>query len=220
MLNNIYTALTQFFFPSRCPSCNAYTEQEGQWCPSCFTEILRNKNLAYDAEVRQYISPIITIGKYDKGLRHLIHELKYSNNLSSLIYIQPLFDKLDEEWQFTSYDMFIPVPLHDIKFKKRGFNQVEKIFFPWIKKHKLPYHDILLRCKQTKSQYKLNRNERQLNLQDAFMLKPHACVKNKHCLLLDDIFTSGATLESCAQVLLANGATKVSGLVLASKADD
>lgn len=81
MLNNIYQVIMQFLFPSHCPSCNAYVEQKGMWCSSCLEEIIRNENLAYDEDIRQYISPIIAIGKYDKGLKNLIHELKYQINL-------------------------------------------------------------------------------------------------------------------------------------------
>lgn len=127
MLNNIYQAIMQFLFPSHCPSCNAYVEQKGMWCPSCLEEIIRNENLAYDEDIRQYISPIIAIGKYDKGLKNLIHELKYQNKFATLAYLKPLFSYLDEDWDFSTYDMIIPVPLHKNKLKKRGFNQVEKI---------------------------------------------------------------------------------------------
>ncbi len=220
MLNTIYTTLIQFLFPSRCPSCKKYTEKEGQWCQSCFKEILRNKNLAYDETVRNYISPIIAIGKYDKGLREIIHELKFKNNLGSLNYIKPLMAKLDEEWNFNSYDLVIPVPLHSDKLKQRGFNQVDKIFQPWAIKHNLKYCNALIRSKSTQSQYKLNRSQRQTNLQDAFLLNENISVKNKRCLLVDDIFTTGATMLSCAQVLLAHEANIVSGLVLSSKIDD
>ena len=171
MLNNIYQAIMQFLFPSHCPSCNAYVEQKGMWCPSCLEEIIRNENLAYDEDIRQYISPIIAIGKYDKGLKNLIHELKYQNKFATLAYLKPLFSYLDEDWDFSTYDMIIPVPLHKNKLKKRGFNQ--------------DYVD----------------------------------VKNRKCLLIDDIFTTGSTLKNCAMVLKNHGAKTVSGLVLASQAN-
>ena len=146
MLNAIYEAVIQFLFPPRCPSCRAYVEKEGQWCESCLSEILRNKNLAYDAEVRGYISPIVAIGKYDKGLKDLIHELKYQNDFAALPYIYTVLDRLDDEWQqfFADFDYVIPVPLHAEKLKRRGFNQVDRIFLPWAKAHGLHYADILI----------------------------------------------------------------------------
>ncbi|WP_346685254.1 ComF family protein [Megamonas hypermegale] len=220
MLNSIYQAITQFLFPSRCPSCHCYVEKEGQWCHSCLLEIMRNKNLAYDIAVRQYISPIITIGKYDKGLKDLIHELKYKNDFSTLPYIHTLVNNVDMPWQISDFDFIIPVPLHEAKLKKRGFNQVDKIFKPWAKTHNLPYTDILIRTKNTKSQFQLNSTERNQNQQDAFILKDNISVKNCKCLLLDDIFTTGSTLKNCAKTLKENGAIKVCGLVLASNADD
>lgn len=222
MLNAIYEAVIQFLFPPRCPSCRAYVEKEGQWCESCLSEILRNKNLAYDAEVRRYISPIVAIGKYDKGLKDLIHELKYQNDFAALPYIYTVLDRLDDEWQqfFADFDYVIPVPLHAEKLKRRGFNQVDRIFSPWAKAHGLHYADILIRTKKTKSQYSLNPSERSINLHAAFALKKDISVVNAKCLLLDDIFTTGNTLKNCARVLKEHGAHSVSGLVLASNADD
>ncbi|WP_304153927.1 ComF family protein [Megamonas hypermegale] len=222
MLNAIYEAVIQFLFPPRCPSCRAYVEKEGQWCESCLSEILRNKNLAYDAEVRRYISPIVAIGKYDKGLKDLIHELKYQNDFAALPYIYTVLDRLDDEWQqfFADFDYVIPVPLHAEKLKRRGFNQVDRIFSPWAKAHGLHYADILIRTKKTKSQYSLNPSERSINLHAAFALKKDISVANAKCLLLDDIFTTGSTLKNCAKVLKEHGARSVSGLVLASNADD
>ena len=222
MLNAIYEAVIQFLFPPRCPSCRAYVEKEGQWCESCLSEILRNKNLAYDAEVRRYISPIVAIGKYDKGLKDLIHELKYQNDFAALPYIYTVLDRLDDEWQqfFADFDYVIPVPLHAEKLKQRGFNQVDRIFSPWTKAHGLHYADILIRTKKTKSQYSLNPSERSINLHAAFALKKDISVTNAKCLLLDDIFTTGSTLKNCAKVLKEHGARSVSGLVLASNADD
>lgn len=219
MLNSIYQSVMQFLFPSRCPSCRAYVEKEGQWCSICLEEILRNKNLAYDAEVRRYISPIIAIGKYDKGLKDLIHELKYQNDFSTLPYIHTLVNKVDAEWQFSRFDFVIPVPLYNTKLKKRGFNQVDKIFLPWAKAHKLNYQDILIRTRSTKSQFQLNPAERSENLHNAFALKENISIKGCSCLLLDDIFTTGSTLKNCAKILREHGAAKVSGLVLASNAD-
>lgn len=222
MLNAIYEAVIQFLFPPHCPSCRAYVEKEGQWCESCLSEILRNKNLAYDAEVRRYISPIVAIGKYDKGLKDLIHELKYQNDFAALPYIYTVLDRLDDEWQqfFADFDYVIPVPLHAEKLKQRGFNQVNRIFSPWTKAHGLHYADILIRTKKTKSQYSLNPSERSINLHAAFALKKDISVVNAKCLLLDDIFTTGSTLKNCAKVLKEHGAHSVSGLVLASNADD
>ncbi len=220
MIKLLSSAISQFLFPSRCPSCRAYTEAEGQWCLDCFAEITRAENLTYSTDVRRTVATVTAVGRYEKGLRRLIRMLKYDGNFSALKYLPPLFDVLDRTWQFDSYDLFIPVPLHSSKMKQRGFNQVEKIFMPWLKRHGFSYDDILMRTRQTKSQYSLNREERRLNLHHAFALKKDISVRGKKCLLLDDIFTSGSTLAGCAEVLLLGGAISVSGLVLASEADD
>ena len=82
------------------------------------------------------------------------------------------------------------------------------------------YCDIYLSVQnKLKSQYQLLRHERQENLANAFTLKDYVDVKNRKCLLIDDIFTTGSTLKNCAMVLKNHGAKTVSGLVLASQAN-
>lgn len=220
MFKNLYEGLLQLVFPSRCPSCQNYTEKPGQWCPQCFEELVRMENLAYNEDVRQYISPIFAMAKYKQGLQSLIHELKYQGKLHCTPYFLPFFNLLDDEAEFSDFDFIIPVPLHRDRLKARGYNQVDIIFQTWCEKHYYPYRDLLIRTRNTKKQHLLNYQARQDNLHTAFELKEPVSLNQAKCLIVDDIFTTGSTLKHCAQVLLANGASSVSGLVLASNANE
>ena len=155
-----------------------------------------------------------------KIFKKIISKIKNEKHKGLCISLGNILYKKTKHLDFLKeVDLILPVPIHTSKLKKRGFNQVEKIFKPWMDKHHFHYCDILERTKQTKSQYQLLRHERQENLANAFTLKDYVDVKNRKCLLIDDIFTTGSTLKNCAMVLKNHGAKTVSGLVLASQAN-
>lgn len=216
MFKNLLEGFMELVFPSKCPKCKKYMEQRGSWCDSCIRDLLLLKELSYDEKMRKNLATVLGICKYDKGLKELIHEIKYKDPKRALAYFEVFLNILDEARDFDHYDLIIPVPLHIKKLKKRGYNQVELIFKPWCEKNHYPYHDILIRTKDTKQQSLLNYEERQENLQNSFQLSFDGDVDNKNCLLVDDIFTTGSTLYHCATCLKNNGAKNVDGLVLAS----
>lgn len=99
--------------------------------------------------------------------------------------------------------------------KKRGFNQNDIIFRPWAESHRLKWAEALQRVRPTASQYSLDREERRENIQRAFAIKSSFCRVQGHILLVDDIYTTGATMQTCAAVLKRKGAKKVTGLAIA-----
>ena len=112
--------------------------------------------------------------------------------------------------------MAVPVPLHEARYRERGFNQVELIFGAWLEGQGLPLEQALVRTKQTGPLYRMRPSERRQSLKDAFSMARDADVSGKHILLLDDILTTGATLSACAAVLRRAGAARVDVLVFAS----
>lgn len=213
----IAEGVSELLFPSHCPGCHQYQPHQGQWCAACLHEIMRIESLPYSSRMREIISPIMVIAKYDKGIKQLIHELKYKKELSTIPYIQFILKEFDARWSLEDYDYVIPVPVHRDRLRKRGFNQVDKIFRKWIEDKSLVYADILERTKKTITQYELDQHERFLNVDHAFSLKEGLNIEGKSCLLVDDIFTTGSTLFNCALVLKEAGAVSIAGLVLASQ---
>ena len=145
----------------------------------------------------------------------LVHDLKYNNKK----YIASTFGKMlfdcYEKNKF-DFDFIVPVPLHKVRQVKRGYNQSELIANEFAKHvGKEVKVDVLSRVKQTPSQVGLKYAQRQDNLKDAFKVKNRTGLKGKVVLLIDDVFTTGATSSYCSEVLLKAGASAVYVLCVA-----
>ena len=150
-------------------------------------------------------------------MRRLIHDIKYKGREGKCQACRVLLERFPWPERLKAIDMVVPVPLAPEKMKSRGFNQVESLFKTWADDH-YRWADILQRLRPTDAQWNLPRSQRSENVHRAFGLRETADVKNKHILLVDDIFTTGATLEACAKALKREGAEEVIGLVMASGA--
>lgn len=158
-------------------------------------------------------SPPIYIGMrswavYSESIRESIHSLKYKNNVPLGYFFSqqlvPLVDKAG--WNF---DLVVPVPLNRSHYRERGYNQSSLIARPLARSLGLPFTDSALkRIRETSPQFKLNAEERIKNVKDAFYGNP-ANIKGKGVLIIDDVITTGATMENCSKALVEAGATKV-----------
>jgi ComF family protein len=158
-------------------------------------------------------------------LREWIHLLKYEGrrDLATLLarYLVATFDQ--SEWMEIAphVDAVTPVPLHVERLRERGYNQAELLAAGLCRqRHLLLRTDLLRREKLTRSQVGLNAAERKVNVENAFRASP-AC-QGLRLLLIDDVYTTGATLCSCASAALEAGAVEVYALTLAlpARADD
>lgn len=152
---------------------------------------------------------------YEKISAGLVRELKYSGDMTGLETFQylsrqsPVLDDLDVP------DFILPVPLHIKRLRQRGFNQallLAKELFPE-EKEKIKY-DILLRQRYTSTQTGLSGKERRENLKDAFIVKESSEISGRSILILDDVFTTGATVDECAKALKAAGCNRVEILTI------
>jgi ComF family protein len=122
--------------------------------------------------------------------------------------------------RFSCLEAVIPVPLHPVKRRARGFNQSELLAQNLSQTMGWPLlRGALLRAVNTPSQSKLSLNERMTNVQDAFLVKDPREVKDKRILLVDDVLTTGSTADACSSVLLAAGAVQVSVVTTARAAE-
>ena len=136
--------------------------------------------------------------------RQLIHNLKYNhgsyliNDLQSIIRQLPHLEKICQD------AIFVPVPLHPTKFRERGFNQSQTIAQVLQKtlKTNIQIQNPLIRTRFTQSQTTLSKEQRKLNIRNAFALDPNIKLDfDKKYILVDDIFTTGSTANACAKVL-------------------
>ena len=156
---------------------------------------------------------------FSKGGRtqELIHQLKY-NGKSKLAYkLGQLYGiDLAQSPLFSTVDLIIPVPLHPKKKRIRGFNQSELIVRGLADTMKKAWaKDILIRVEMTATQTQKTRMDRFENVRQAFQLKNTEKIKGKHVLLVDDVLTTGATLEACALVLLEASNVRISMVTIA-----
>lgn len=210
------------FFPELCLACQqAPAPADGILCVRCQYYItptnyhLQTPNPVLERFLgRVELEHACTGFLFTKGgsLQQLIHELKYNHQPQVGIELGQKCGKLLENTiPYTSVDCIIPVPLHPKKFQQRGYNQAA-LFAQGIadilQKPCLEEH--LIRAKYTATQTKKSRLERLANVENAFSVQQKEQLQHLHILLVDDVITTGATLEACAQQLLAIEGVKVS----------
>ncbi|MDB5049503.1 MAG: amidophosphoribosyltransferase [Fibrobacteres bacterium] len=147
----------------------------------------------------------------------LIHGFKYRHMLRHIRFLCAYLRYRPDiaEWA-RSFDLLVPVPIHAVRRRERGYNQAERIALEAAKYLGLPVlASALIRVRATGSQTKLNRLQRGSNLEKAFVCKSPESVRGKRILIVDDVFTTGATVRRCAELLKAAGAADVGILALA-----
>lgn len=129
--------------------------------------------------------------------------------------VEWLTETFDRHAQSGDWHALVPVPLYHRRHRERGFNQAKEIASGLGIRRKLPVLDCLYRYRETLSQASLERSARWENMTDAFRLKPAFDVKGRNLLLIDDVFTTGATANACAQALRQAGAGQLAVLTVA-----
>ena len=167
----------------------------------------------YDTQgvVKRLFAPF----EYKDKIRKTLTDMKFNGFWS---YAKPvgelIADVLPDCYDFSVYDMIIPVPLHEIRLKERGYNQAELIAEPISERLDIELaNDVLFRIKNTKRQMTLSNALRQKNLHNAFYAVEEY-VRGKRIILVDDIYTTGSTLKNCSKELLLKGAVEVSAIAV------
>lgn len=154
---------------------------------------------------------------YQEPAKALFHQIKYGRKPWLLkIFVQELqtFSRLPE---MSTYDRIVPIPLHVARERQRGFNQALLIaqMIRRFQGRNLRVAKVLLKKKNTCPQSLLPRTERLKNLTGAFSIKKRTRVRDEHILLIDDVVTTGSTVNECAKILKAQGARRVDFLAIA-----
>jgi ComF family protein len=178
------------------PSWRSISRSESH-CPRC-----RRRDSA--------ISRARALGAYDGALRRIVHALKYGRRRSIA---RPLARLMREQAAelFEEVDVAVAVPLHRARRRARGFNQAEEL----ARHLGLPARSVLRRTRATPSQTDLPAAQRHANVRGAFAMRRHVDVRDLVVLLVDDVSTTGATLEACGRTLRAAGAREVRALTAA-----
>jgi ComF family protein len=195
-------------------------------CTECFIMIPRtNYHLKPDNPVEQLfwgrcaIARAATFSFYtkDSRIRRLIHQLKYKGIKEIGPELGRIYaDTLKSSGFLEEIDMIIPVPLHPSKKRQRGFNQSDLISKGISEVSGIPvYSELLVRKAVTKTQTRKSRYDRWTNVQDVFRITDESRFKDRHVLLVDDVITTGSTIEACVNAILRSENAKVSVVALA-----
>lgn len=219
-------AVLDYFYPPRCGGCG---ELGSRWCPACEQKTtkmtmnlcricginLRHGNICDScAQSRPKFTMLRSWGVYAGPLRQAIHRLKYRRDIglgeALGLHLIELLERL--KWQI---DLIVPIPLSVARQAERGYNQSALLARPISLAYRIPYKPAALhRIRDTESQVNLNLSERRKNVQGAFLGNTNL-VSGKRILLVDDVATSGATLDAGADGLLFAGAKEVYAITLA-----
>jgi len=221
-LKKIIAKLLDFIFPIYCVACN---KENTYACENCFDKIdftgyISGFSHFESAERKKHFEEIISAGRYkeDSILAKLIHLFKYDSAKEiGILLAVPLLNLTIKNADYFRNAVLVPVPLHFRRQNRRGFNQSEILAEELSNSTKIPMQILLTRRRYTRPQVELDHKERMNNLVDAFGLKnsdEKLDPKTVYCLI-DDVCTTGSTINECAKVLKKNGAERVIGLVVA-----
>lgn len=180
--------------------------------------LLRVRNLSPDIVQVQYCLSVIestrALSRYDDAdIKALIQEAKFYGNTKAFSLLNILVKEYLSETT-TAYDLIIPIPLPSARMRTRGYNQVYEILRAGDLSVPIDTK-ILRRVRHTRPQTELTKKERLTNLRDAFGVTEEARIHGKHILLVDDVTTTGATLEEAKRALQAHKPASVTCLALA-----
>lgn len=212
-LISFFRDLTDFILPRYCLICSEkLVEAEKHICTSClatlpYTDFHRKEVNEAEKRLRARFpfERAASFLFFDKegGCRKLIHAIKYKQEKEAGEYFGLLYgEQLSQVPVFTTTDIIIPVPLHRKKERKRGYNQSEAIAAGIARKLGKPLatHN-LVKTRDTESQTLHPGGERWENIRDSFGLNAPRALENKHILLVDDVLTTGATIDACGRIL-------------------
>ena len=206
-------SIVNLFFPKVCNAChNLLNDNEHTICLDCRHDLPitnfhfdNNDSVAKVLYGRAKIENGTALFRFEKkgNIQRLIHNLKYKDHEHiGFVLGNWLGGELKTLESYKKIDAVIPVPLHKNKLKKRGYNQVAKFGQQIAEALDADYlDDVLVKITKSKSQTTKGRFTRWTNSDELFALKNMATIDNKHILIVDDLITTGATLEACISVL-------------------
>jgi ComF family protein len=225
-------SLTDFVFPPICYGCDSEIEaglvceacrldlftHELAVCPKCGRPCTRTAETCGQCREEFSLSRVRGLGLYVPPFDKLIHAFKYSGKTKvGELLGRALSALVQQDEVLSAADAVCPVPLHPARLRERGFNQSLLLAAAISMSTRIPLAEFLVRTRNTPTQTrKMNPEARLKNLARAFRLKPDADVDGKTVLLVDDVMTTGATLDQAARELLKGGAASVLGAVIAA----
>ena len=231
LLKHIFADTLHLFYPHTCPGCGSdLLENDQLLCLKCINELphtgfapFANNPVEKHFTGRLRLAAAHSEFYFSKGtlLQHLIHQLKYKANTDIGIYLGELMgNSILKSGRFNTIDALIPLPLYAKKERQRGFNQAAVICKGLSVALNIPtLIDYVTRERSTETQTRKHRTERWENVNESFAIRNRQALHGKHLLLVDDVVTTGASLEACGTIILreTNARLSIATLAIASR---
>jgi len=203
-----------------CPDCDKLVKKiQPPVCSKCSKPIDYNYSIDLCQEccdVERYFVMSKSPFAYDGLIKKAIYSYKYYNKPYFYKYFGNCIVDFMKDIDYTNFNFILSVPLHSSKMRIRGYNQSELIAKYISEKISIPYMDVLKRTKKTMKQSEQSREERRKNLKNAFVVKRYSeKIINSSVLLVDDIYTTGSTVDECAKALANYGVAKIYVITIA-----
>lgn len=214
---NILSIVLDFLFPPVCGICGKFDKD--YLCEECFENLERHMVAVKVTKMapEDFYNEMLYIFKYEGIIRNKIIEYKFKDKA----YLSKMFCKIFVKSKnccdfLKSYDIIIPVPIHRKRKIQRGYNQCELIarqLADYVES--MICTDVLVKQRNTVPQSTLGKEERKNNIKNVYIIQNKDKIKNKSILILDDIYTTGSTVNECSRILKKAGATKIGVLTIA-----
>lgn len=221
ILSDIFSGFISLVYPEYCLGCDdALVKGEHLVCTGCILEMPQtNYHLDDQNPLRSRLVNRINVNhamalfKFSKSgrVQQLLHALKYKNQPELGLMLGRLYGDKIESHLPSAFDLIIPIPLHPMRRSKRGYNQSAKFAEGISLKLNIPFSDTIVeRQIHTTTQTRKSKLYRWRNVTEVFHIRNPELIQNKRILLVDDVVTTGATLEACGVSLLAAGCSSLS----------
>lgn len=226
---DILNKFLNLIFPQRCAFCGKIITSDIDICPECIDNAYiigndicsicgRDINGCDCGNKKMEFNSCIAPFYFTDNIKDAIYKLKFSKSPYNAKVLSDLMtDRVRELYSSIEFDLIIFVPMHPKKILIRGYNQVEYLAKYISKNLDIPlYSNILYKSSLHESQHKTKGSERFENIKDTFTTKNNYIIKDKTILVVDDIFTTGSTLNEVAKTLKTAGAKNIYGIVFAA----
>jgi ComF family protein len=208
MMNTMADAVLQLLFPRTCPGCGTDLHRSDSFlCTVCLLELPETGFSAIPGNPverkfwgRLAVTAATAVYHFRSGglMQHLMHRFKYGSDQDLCVSLGRLMGATLSECDRFRPDLLVPLPLHPHRERTRGYNQARLLCDGMSQQLRIPVAgDCITRTSDTGTQTAMSRTERWLNMQGKFSVRQPAVLENRSILLVDDVVTTGATLEAC-----------------------
>jgi ComF family protein len=220
---NSLIALRELAFPPGCAACGEGLNGDGPFCDACADQVkfLKNPKHSLSGDTAQSFESAYALAVYGGPVGKALRGFKYNRRLAAGAALAGWISRETPAAWLSNIEILAPVPLHPRRLLNRGFNQAVLLFRPLSQEFGIPLiYDLLARLRNTTPQVDLPPQDRLGNVAGAFGVRRPGQALGRRVLVVDDVYTTGATVRECARILKEAGADEVHVLTLAQTGKD